>query len=53
MPTISGETALLEKPDKPAVDFVAVAQGPGVAARRVFDEDGGSKPAAGVTCRTH
>ncbi|HLB99118.1 MAG TPA: hypothetical protein VJK90_15705 [Acetobacteraceae bacterium] len=53
MPTISAEAALLEKPDKTAVGFVAVSQGHGPAARRVFDADGGSKPAAGVTCRTH
>jgi hypothetical protein len=53
MPTISAEAAVLETSDKPAVDFVAVAQGHFLAARRLFDKDGGSKPAAGVTCRTH
>jgi hypothetical protein len=53
MPTISAEAAPLEKPDIPAVDFVAVTQGHGLTTQRVFDDDGGSKPAAGVTCRTH
>jgi hypothetical protein len=53
MPTIPGETALLEKPDKPAVDFVAVAQGHDPPAQRELDKNDGSKPAAGVTCRTH
>jgi hypothetical protein len=53
MPTIAAEAALLEKSGIPAVDFAAVTQGYGLTAQGVFDEDGGSKPAAGATCRTH
>jgi hypothetical protein len=53
MPTIPGETALLVKPDKPAMDFVSVAQEHDPAAQRAFDKNGGPKPAAGATCRTH
>ena len=53
MPTISGETGLLEKPDERAVDFVSVTQCPDLTAQHAFGEVGGSKTAAGVTCRTN
>jgi hypothetical protein len=53
MPTIATEAALLVKPDKPAVDFITVTQEHDPAAQRAFDKNGGPKPAAGATCRTH
>ncbi len=53
MPTMSGRGALLVKPGRRVLDFVAMAQGPGVSARRAIEAGDGSQSAAGVTCRTH